>query len=46
MTIVTIKGDRAFANSRDVAEFFGMRHDDVLRAIRSLMEETPALSRM
>lgn len=41
--IVTIKGDRAFANSREVAEFFGKRHDHVLEALRHLMEGSPAL---
>lgn len=35
--IVSIKGDRAFANSRDVAEFFEKRHDHVLRDIDILI---------
>lgn len=41
MTIVTIKGDRAFANSRDVAEFFEKEHRTVLRAIDDLIETDP-----
>lgn len=31
---------RVFANSRDVAAFFGKRHDNVLRDIRSALAET------
>jgi Rha family phage regulatory protein len=31
--IVTLKDGQAFANSRDVASFFGKRHDNVLRDI-------------
>lgn len=34
--IVTIKDGKVFANSRDVADFFGKRHDNVLRAIDRL----------
>jgi Rha family phage regulatory protein len=39
--VVTIKGDRAFANSRDVAEFFDKDHRSVLRAIDDLIETDP-----
>ncbi|WP_176056077.1 Rha family transcriptional regulator [Brucella intermedia] len=34
--IVSVKDGKVFANSRDVAEFFGKRHDNVLRDIRNL----------
>lgn len=34
--IVTIKDGKVFANSRDVADFFGKRHANVLRAIDAL----------
>lgn len=40
--IVTIKGDRAFANSRDVAEFFEKRHDNVLADIETIISADPA----
>lgn len=33
---MTIKDGKVFANSRDVAEFFGKRHADVLRDIDNL----------
>lgn len=39
--IVTIKGDRAFANSRDVAEFFEKEHRNVLRDIDNLIATEP-----
>lgn len=42
--IVSIKGDRAFANSRDVAEFFGKQHAHVLRDIEKLITDTPAIA--
>lgn len=35
--IVTLKGNQAFANSRDVATFFGKPHDNVLRDIDVLL---------
>lgn len=35
--VVTLKDGIAFANSRDVAEFFDKRHDNVLRDIAALM---------
>lgn len=34
--IVSVKDGKVFADSRDVAEFFGKRHDHVLRDIRSM----------
>lgn len=34
--IVSIQNGKAFANSRDVAEFFGRRHDNVLQIIDRL----------
>lgn len=34
--IVTTKDGQVFADSRDVAEFFGKRHADVLRAIDAI----------
>lgn len=36
--IVTIKADRVVASSRDVAAYFGKRHDHVLRDIEELAE--------
>lgn len=42
--IVTIKNNAVVANSRDVASYFGKLHPDVLRAIRSLIEDAPAIS--
>lgn len=41
--VVTAKGGEAFANSRDVADFFAKRHDAVLRDIRDLLEKEPDL---
>ncbi|AJD53576.1 putative phage-encoded protein-like protein [Thalassospira xiamenensis M-5 = DSM 17429] len=35
--IVTLKDNQAFANSRDVAEFFGKRHDNVLYDVEKLV---------
>ena len=35
--IVSVKDGRAFANSRDVAEFFGKQHADVLRDIETII---------
>lgn len=35
--VITIKNNEAFANSRDVAEFFGKRHGNVLRDIDDLL---------
>jgi len=34
--LATIKDGQVFANSRDVAEFFGKEHFNVLRDIRNL----------
>jgi len=34
--IVTIRNGKVFANSRDVADFFGKRHDNVLQSIDRL----------
>lgn len=41
--MVFAKDGEVFANSRDVAEFFGKRHDAVLRDIRSLVAKEPDL---
>ena len=41
--IVFTRDGEVFANSRDVAAFFGKRHDDTLRAIRNLIEQEPGL---
>lgn len=41
--IVFAKDGEVFANSRDVAAFFGKNHSDVLRAIRNLIDAEPAL---
>lgn len=43
--IVSIKEGRAFANSRDVAEFFGKRHADVLRSVDELVSTEPEAER-
>lgn len=39
--IVTLKDGQAFANSRDVADFFGKQHAHVLRDIDGLMKAQP-----
>lgn len=39
--LVTVKDGKVFANSRDVAEHFGKRHDNVLRDIAALIEMEP-----
>lgn len=41
--VVFVRDGEVFATSRDVAAFFGKRHDDVLKAIRNLMEQEPGL---
>lgn len=41
--IVTVRDGEAFANSRDVAAFFGKRHDHVLRDIDGLISHAPDL---
>lgn len=41
--IVVIKDNEAFADSRDVAAFFGKQHKDVLRDIRNLIAKEPIL---
>lgn len=43
--LVRIDGERAVANSRDVAQAFGKRHADVLRSIENLLEDAPELER-
>jgi Rha family phage regulatory protein len=40
---VNVADGKVFANSRDVAEFFGKRHDHVLRHIDSLVSKSPNL---
>lgn len=40
--IVTLKDNQAFASSRDVAEFFGKRHADVMRTIHETLAATDA----
>lgn len=42
--IVTLKGNQAFANSRNVAAFFGKRHDNVLRDIEYILLDAPEAS--
>ena len=39
---VTLKDNQAFANSRDVAEFFGKRHADVMRTVHETLAATDA----
>lgn len=43
--LVRIAGDRAVADSRDVAADFGKQHKDVLRAIGSIIKRAPDLER-
>lgn len=43
--IVLTEGNRVFATSKDVAAYFEKRHDDVLKAVRAVIEADPALSR-
>ena len=43
--VVYVKDGEVFANSRDVAAFFGKNHKDVLRAIRNLIEADADLGR-
>lgn len=40
--LVTIKGSKAVANSRDVAALFGKRHHNVLRDIDRLVADDPS----
>jgi hypothetical protein len=37
--MVSIKGGRGFANTSDVAGFFCQQHDDMPRAISTLIDE-------
>jgi Rha family phage regulatory protein len=39
--IVTIVGRRAITTSKDVADYFGKRHDHVLRDIKELIADLP-----
>lgn len=39
--IVTVRMDRVVADSRDVADYFGKPHSNVLRAIDDIIEKTP-----
>ncbi|WP_234705752.1 phage regulatory protein/antirepressor Ant [Sinorhizobium meliloti] len=41
--VVFTKNGEVFANSRDVAEFFGKEHRDVLRAIDNLLQQAPEM---
>ncbi|WP_421505400.1 Rha family transcriptional regulator [Brucella pseudogrignonensis] len=41
--IVSVKDGKVFANSRDVAEFFGKEHKNVLRDIANLLCEAPGI---
>lgn len=41
--IVFMKDGEVFANSRDVAAYFGKNHRDVVRAIDNLLEQEPSL---
>ena len=43
--VVSIKDGGVFADSRDVAAFFGRNHKDVLRAIREMVAKEPDLER-
>ncbi|PKR88122.1 hypothetical protein CXZ10_16875 [Pleomorphomonas diazotrophica] len=43
--VVRTEGNRVFATSRDVAEYFEKQHKDVMRAIRSLLKADPTLRR-
>ena len=43
--VVFEREGEAFANSRDVAAYFGKEHKVVLRAIRNLLEQAPDLER-
>jgi len=43
--IVYERDGEVFADSRDVASFFGKNHKDVLRAIRNLVKSEPVLGR-
>jgi Rha family phage regulatory protein len=38
---LTADGDRIVTDSRDVAEFFGKRHDNVVRDIREIIVNSP-----
>lgn len=40
--IVAIQNGQPMTNSRDVAELFGKRHDNVRRDIRTMIDEVPA----
>ncbi|MTK63862.1 MAG: Rha family transcriptional regulator [Methanobacterium sp.] len=40
--VVHVKDGKVFANSRDVADFFGKRHADVLRDINVIRQATDA----
>lgn len=40
--IITIKNNQTVTSSRHLAEYFGKRHDHVLRAIDGLIETVPA----
>jgi Rha family phage regulatory protein len=39
LPVVRIEGGKVFTNSRDVADFFGKRHDNVIRGIDRALEE-------
>lgn len=41
--VVFTKDGEVFANSRDVAAFFGKNHRDVMRAIDALLEQAPEM---
>lgn len=41
--VVRVKDGKAFANSRDVADFFGKNHRDVTRSIDTLTQQEPNL---
>lgn len=44
--IVTLKGNQAFTNSRDVAAFFGKEHFNVLRDIRAMQMPSNLMASM
>lgn len=44
--MVSIKGDRGFANTSDVAGFFCQQQDDMPRAISTLIDEPVLAQRL
>ena len=42
LPLVIISGNRAVTTSKDVADYFGKRHDNVIRDIRNLLPDLPS----